>query len=430
MDLLQWCFGQQRYIIFEASPSHTQLFPCLDFGVRNKRERERGGWTCVWEGKSSERHPSGRESGWKKRERCLQVRMGCKETQGWRPYQKPLEWCLTSQSKVFSLFFWVYCIMFLCGVFVHLNDFFFLFFLCLSPLWFWGLGIMFQDITTLLLDHKAFKDTVDIFVDRYRDMGISVVAGILSLSHPFLSYFFSLEVFSFLYLIWDRGFNGITICQVAWWPYFSLILVFIYFLNLLLVIGNVIKWVRRESFSLLRNFCFHFSLSSSKTLMGRDDFVWTLSLVESLFFLFSFLFIISCFHLYFFLGFKTRCSVKYISMAYNVIFGPHMKEQIVTIISFFFLLIHCLFSLYVPLFCLFVPVPILFLQESILFDWFLRLINRTRMWLIDLIIVMVDELQKFLVDLDWPEISCTMVSSSWIGHHSIYCLLAMADNMG
>ncbi|XVF74756.1 hypothetical protein PTKIN_Ptkin13bG0137100 [Pterospermum kingtungense] len=39
-------------------------------------------------------------------------------------------------------------------------------------------GIMFQDITTLLLDHKAFKDTVDIFVDRYRDMSISVVAGV------------------------------------------------------------------------------------------------------------------------------------------------------------------------------------------------------------------------------------------------------------
>ncbi|OAY53654.1 adenine phosphoribosyltransferase 5 isoform X1 [Manihot esculenta] len=39
-------------------------------------------------------------------------------------------------------------------------------------------GIMFQDITTLFLDHKVFKDTVDIFVDRYRDMGISVVAGI------------------------------------------------------------------------------------------------------------------------------------------------------------------------------------------------------------------------------------------------------------
>ncbi|KAI4376888.1 hypothetical protein MLD38_014596 [Melastoma candidum] len=39
-------------------------------------------------------------------------------------------------------------------------------------------GIMFQDITTLLLDPKAFKDTVDIFTDRYRDMGITVVAGI------------------------------------------------------------------------------------------------------------------------------------------------------------------------------------------------------------------------------------------------------------
>ncbi|KAJ7958788.1 Adenine phosphoribosyltransferase [Quillaja saponaria] len=39
-------------------------------------------------------------------------------------------------------------------------------------------GIMFQDITTLLLDHKTFKDTVDIFVDRYRNMDISVVAGV------------------------------------------------------------------------------------------------------------------------------------------------------------------------------------------------------------------------------------------------------------
>ncbi|KAI6689932.1 hypothetical protein NL676_026760 [Syzygium grande] len=39
-------------------------------------------------------------------------------------------------------------------------------------------GIMFHDITTLLLDHKAFKDTVDLFVERYRDMGISIVAGI------------------------------------------------------------------------------------------------------------------------------------------------------------------------------------------------------------------------------------------------------------
>lgn len=36
---------------------------------------------------------------------------------------------------------------------------------------------MFQDITTLLLDHQAFKHTIDIFVDRYKDMQISVVAG-------------------------------------------------------------------------------------------------------------------------------------------------------------------------------------------------------------------------------------------------------------
>ena len=54
---------------------------------------------------------------------------------------------------------------------------------------------MFQDITTLLLDHKAFKDTVDIFVDRYRDMGISVVAGyhsssLISISRYFLLFFF------------------------------------------------------------------------------------------------------------------------------------------------------------------------------------------------------------------------------------------------
>ncbi|KAG0462183.1 hypothetical protein HPP92_020659 [Vanilla planifolia] len=39
-------------------------------------------------------------------------------------------------------------------------------------------GIMFKDITTLLLDHKAFKNTVDLFVERYTGMGIDVVAGI------------------------------------------------------------------------------------------------------------------------------------------------------------------------------------------------------------------------------------------------------------
>jgi adenine phosphoribosyltransferase len=48
------------------------------------------------------------------------------------------------------------------------------------------LGIMFQDITTLLLDTKAFKDTIDLFVERYRDQNISVVAGII---HDFIFLF-------------------------------------------------------------------------------------------------------------------------------------------------------------------------------------------------------------------------------------------------
>lgn len=39
-------------------------------------------------------------------------------------------------------------------------------------------GIMFYDITTLLLDPEAFKDTIDLFVERYKDKQISVVAGI------------------------------------------------------------------------------------------------------------------------------------------------------------------------------------------------------------------------------------------------------------
>ncbi|XP_020590126.1 adenine phosphoribosyltransferase 1-like isoform X1 [Phalaenopsis equestris] len=39
-------------------------------------------------------------------------------------------------------------------------------------------GVMFHDITTLLLDPKAFRDAVDLFVERYRDQRISVVAGV------------------------------------------------------------------------------------------------------------------------------------------------------------------------------------------------------------------------------------------------------------
>ncbi|PAN38974.1 hypothetical protein PAHAL_7G210200 [Panicum hallii] len=39
-------------------------------------------------------------------------------------------------------------------------------------------GIMFNDITPLLLRPAVFKDAVDMFVERYRGMGIAAVAGI------------------------------------------------------------------------------------------------------------------------------------------------------------------------------------------------------------------------------------------------------------
>nr|XP_043637350.1 adenine phosphoribosyltransferase 1, chloroplastic-like isoform X2 [Erigeron canadensis] len=39
-------------------------------------------------------------------------------------------------------------------------------------------GIMFQDITTMLLDPVAFKSTIDLFVERYKHKNISVVAGV------------------------------------------------------------------------------------------------------------------------------------------------------------------------------------------------------------------------------------------------------------
>lgn len=53
-------------------------------------------------------------------------------------------------------------------------------------------GIMFLDITTLLLHPKAFKDTIDLFVDRYKHKNISVVAG---KNYLFLSkYFYNQEI--------------------------------------------------------------------------------------------------------------------------------------------------------------------------------------------------------------------------------------------
>jgi adenine phosphoribosyltransferase len=41
-------------------------------------------------------------------------------------------------------------------------------------------GIMFRDITTLLKDTVAFKETIDALVDRYRHQSLDVVAGIES----------------------------------------------------------------------------------------------------------------------------------------------------------------------------------------------------------------------------------------------------------
>jgi hypothetical protein len=39
-------------------------------------------------------------------------------------------------------------------------------------------GIMFWDVTTLLLDPVAFQHTIDAFTERYRDMKVDVVAGV------------------------------------------------------------------------------------------------------------------------------------------------------------------------------------------------------------------------------------------------------------
>jgi len=41
-------------------------------------------------------------------------------------------------------------------------------------------GILFWDITTLLLDNSAFKAAVDLFVDRYKDQKIDGIAALES----------------------------------------------------------------------------------------------------------------------------------------------------------------------------------------------------------------------------------------------------------
>ncbi|EFJ49190.1 hypothetical protein VOLCADRAFT_104397 [Volvox carteri f. nagariensis] len=38
-------------------------------------------------------------------------------------------------------------------------------------------GILFWDVTTIMLNPKAFKYTIDLFVERYKDKQIDVVAG-------------------------------------------------------------------------------------------------------------------------------------------------------------------------------------------------------------------------------------------------------------
>lgn len=39
-------------------------------------------------------------------------------------------------------------------------------------------GVTFRDISTLLKDPRAFKAVVDVFVDRYQDIGIDIIAGL------------------------------------------------------------------------------------------------------------------------------------------------------------------------------------------------------------------------------------------------------------
>jgi hypothetical protein len=38
-------------------------------------------------------------------------------------------------------------------------------------------GILFWDVTTLMLDPKAFQASIDLFVERYKGMNITTVAG-------------------------------------------------------------------------------------------------------------------------------------------------------------------------------------------------------------------------------------------------------------
>lgn len=62
-------------------------------------------------------------------------------------------------------------------------------------------GIMFQDITTLLLDPKAFKDAIDMFVERYKGKNISVVAGN---GNRFIPCLYTTSLILLQFLVWIR----------------------------------------------------------------------------------------------------------------------------------------------------------------------------------------------------------------------------------
>jgi adenine phosphoribosyltransferase len=38
-------------------------------------------------------------------------------------------------------------------------------------------GILFQDVTTILLDHQAFQDSIDIMAEHYKSQRVDVIAG-------------------------------------------------------------------------------------------------------------------------------------------------------------------------------------------------------------------------------------------------------------
>lgn len=89
-----------------------------------------------------------------------------------------------------------------------------------SPgLWWCMTRIMFQDITALFLDTKAFKNTIDMFVERYKNKNILVVAGWLFIFQPsaFHPNFLSLGFKSWYYR-WTYKCFFTKFCFLLWIP--------------------------------------------------------------------------------------------------------------------------------------------------------------------------------------------------------------------